>query len=404
MAADSSARHVALVVAAASMVAVARGAYYPLTTDSNCHCYWTNESTATYFSHHQFFDFRSLGQYVNVPKPLDSFAGNANANATSAYFSSLGFGNAWDLQSWNNTALMALNKTDINDATVPMVNSPNNIYIERDDPRNSQSATHLTLRTVRHATFQSAAEIESASQGFQFLSVRMQARTRGRAGAVTAMFTYRPPPTPLQTQLVQEADLEILTRDPPAYVQYTNQPSWNSTGDIPQSTRNATLPGGMRWTDWADYRMDWTPGSTAWYVNGQLASRITFQAPRDPSQVIFNSWSDGGSWSGNMSVGDQAFLQIRWIDVVYNSTDPGAGKSGRCQNVCSIDWTTKIGTPVLLTGGGSGNNNGGGPPPWTGGCVSARWEQCAGKNWNGCRSCAAGTTCRYKDDYYSQCL
>lgn len=41
--------------------------------------------------------------------------------------------------------------------------------------------------------------------------------------------------------------------------------------------------------------MDWTPGVTTWYVDGQLASTIPFQAPRDPSQVMFNSWSDGGS-------------------------------------------------------------------------------------------------------------
>jgi beta-glucanase (GH16 family) len=98
--------------------------------------------------------------------------------------------------------------------------------------------------------------------------------------------------------------------------------------------------------------MDWTPGSSTWFVNGQLASRITFQAPRDPALVIFNTWSDGGSWSGNMSVGGEAYMQIRWIDIVYNSTDPGAGRQGGCRNVCSIDETTKIGTPVLLTGGG----------------------------------------------------
>jgi hypothetical protein len=37
-------------------------------------------------------------------------------------------------------------------------------------------------------------------------------------------------------------------------------------------------------------------------------------------------------------------------------------------------------------------------------CVSAKYGQCAGKNWNGCKGCAAGSTCRYQNDYYSQCL
>ncbi|SPQ23508.1 2fc42d3a-522a-4e46-978d-7b12d4082f31 [Thermothielavioides terrestris] len=398
MSAEPSSRSLALVIAAASLVAVARGAY-PLTMDSNCNCYKTNLTTSNYFSHHQFFDFRSLWQYVNVPQPIDSFEGNAQAQPPSPYFTNPAFANAWDIQNWNNTALMALNDSTISDATVKMVNSPNNIYIEQDN-----GATHLTLRTVRHATFQSAAEIESQSQGFQFLSVRMRARTTGAKGAVTAMFTYRPPPTPLNTQLVQEADLEIRTQDPPMYVQYTNQPSWNSTGDIPAATRNVTLPDGWRWSDWAEYRMDWTPGSSTWYVNGRLVSQITFQAPRDPSQVIFNSWSDGGSWSGPMQVGSQAYLQIQWIEMVYNSTDPGAGRTGGCRNICTIDETTKLGTPALLTGGSSpsqpGNPGNAGPA----GCVSAKYGQCAGKNWNGCRNCAAGSTCRYQNDYYSQCL
>lgn len=349
MPADRCTRSHVFVVAAASLLAVARGAY-PLTTDSNCNCYKTNATTSNYFSHHLFFDFRSLSQYVGVPKPIDSWDGNAQASPPSPFFTNPGFGSAWDIQNWNNTGTMALNNTNISDATVEMVNSPNNIYIERDSS-NSQ-ATHLTMRTIRHSTFQSASEIESQSGGYQFLSVRMNARTQGASGAVTAMFTYRPPPTPLDFMRVQEADLEIRTQDPPRYVQYTNQPSWNTTGDIPDATRNVTLPGGKQWSDWADYRMDWNPGSTTWYVNGQQVSHITFQAPRDPAQVIFNSWSDGGSWSGLMKVGDEAYLQVRWIEMVYNNTDPGAGKTGGCKNVCSIDETTKLGTPVLMNGGG----------------------------------------------------
>ena len=39
-----------------------------------------------------------------------------------------------------------------------------------------------------------------------------------------------------------------------------------------------------------------------------------------------------------------------------------------------------------------------------GGCTSKKYEQCAGKNWNGCKSCAGGTTCKFQNDYYSQCL
>lgn len=355
---ENGLRPLTLLVAAASLVAVARGAY-PLTTDSNCGCYMTNATRSNYFAHHQFFDFRSLTQYVNVTKPITKWEENERAETTSPYFRSRQWTDAWAIQNWNNTNLLKLNNTDVNDATVKMVNTPNNIFFERDSNGGNNANTFMTMRTIRHDGFQSSSEFESRSSGYQFLSIRMFARTKGAPGAITAMFTYRPPPTPHNMALVQEADLEIRTRDPPTYVQYTNQPSWNATSDIPDATRNVSLPGGRRWSDWATYRMDWTPGSTTWFVNGQLHSTISFQAPRDPAQVMFNSWSDGGSWSGPMKVNDQASMQIQWIELVYNNTDPGNVKTGRCVNVCSIDETTRLGTPVLMTGNAGGQY----PPP-----------------------------------------
>lgn len=58
-----------------------------------------------------------------------------------------------------------------------------------------------------------------------------------------------------------------------------------------------------------------------------------------------------------MTVGSSAEMQIQWIDVVYNSTDPtpgnpstNPGAGGNCVNTCSIDLTSKTGTPVLISG------------------------------------------------------
>ena len=42
----------------------------------------------------------------------------------------------------------------------------------------------------------------------------------------------------------------------------------------------------------------WTPGSSDWYVNGEQVASIQFQAPVDPALILFNSWSNGGEWSG----------------------------------------------------------------------------------------------------------
>lgn len=339
---------------------------YQQVSDDQCDCYMTNGTNGAFFSTHKFFDFRSMSQYVNVPAVISDMNDASQAEAASDYFNSQEWTESWGIQVWNNTQNM-----QSGDASVFMVNSASNVYIEQNKDNNADSDTWLTLRTVRLADFQSAAEFESINQGYHFVSARMYARTVGAPGAITAMFTYRGNDNP---NLLQEADLEIRTLDPPDVIQYTNQPSYNPTGDaVPASTRNATVPVG--WDQWAVHRMDWSPSSTMWYVDGVNVSQIQFQTPRDPSMVIFNSWSDGAAWSGNMTEGSEAYLQIQWIELIYNSTStdtsedpPRSHRSGRlsslarrddagsCKRVCSVDDTTKIGSPVMLQGGASGNS------------------------------------------------
>ncbi|KAL2147653.1 hypothetical protein VTI28DRAFT_8107 [Corynascus sepedonium] len=54
---------------------------------------------------------------------------------------------------------------------------------------------------------------------------------------------------------------------------------------------------------------------------------------------------------------------------------------------------------------GGGNNNGGGSNNGGGGsCQVAKWAQCGGQGYTGCTTCAAGSTCRAQNQYYSQCL
>ncbi|KAK5631778.1 hypothetical protein RRF57_007492 [Xylaria bambusicola] len=330
-------------------------------SDQRCNCYLTNETSTDYFTTHSFFDFRALAQYAKVPSPIADPYDSSDADETSDYFLKEDWANVWGIQSWNNS-----DSVDSGDVPVLLVNSPNNIYIQENTDENPSSQTFLTMRTIRYRGYQSAAEFESISKAYHFLSVRMYARTFGAPGAVTAMFTYRDDGNGTDLTTVQESDLEIRTQDPKDKVQYTNQPSYNAAGyDIPQSTRNVTTPIQADWTQWSIHRMDWTPKDTTWYIDGNKVASIAFQVPRDPSQVIFNAWSDGGEWSGNMTVGSEAYMQIQWIEMVYNSTgdekttdkrDDGTIRSlwnvkraeEGCQNICSIDKTPTIGTPVLL--------------------------------------------------------
>ncbi|TVY82615.1 Xylanase/beta-glucanase, partial [Lachnellula suecica] len=236
--------------------------------------------------------------------------------------------------------------------------------------------------TSRLPDFQSAAEIDSAEKDYHYLSARFFARVIGSPGACAGLFTYLSPDDN-NPQSVQEADIEILTSGPRNAVQYTNQPSQDKNGnDNPEATVNSTIPGERDWTLWNAYRVDWMPGMTSWYVNGESVANISFQAPKDPAGLYVNMWSDGGLWTGNMSLYDEAFLQIQWIEIAYNTSGPYAGAKNKrgsdgvglegalvkrkgtpgCKVVCGVDEKVNVtGTPAVLY-----NNTGMAPVGWKG--------------------------------------
>jgi len=230
--------------------------------------------------------------------------------------------------------------------------------------------------------------VDSVAASYHYLSLRAYARVIGSNGACAGLFTYLPPTTgstaavpnnPASDPTVQEADIEILTSGPRTKVQYTNQPSVDTSGNaMEQATSNSTIPGGALWSSWNLYRMDWTPTRTIWWVNNVKVASISFQVPRDPASVILNMWSDGGSWTSTMAPYEYAYFQIQYLDLVFNSStstskrdlgkdggdvgssdDTGVfGKLTRrtdevkgCKVVCGVDEGTAamtVGTPVLL--------------------------------------------------------
>ncbi|KAF4617966.1 hypothetical protein G7Y89_g15016 [Cudoniella acicularis] len=341
---------------------------------AECSCFRTNESSSGYFTNHRFLDYRNVAPVPSaVPNVITNITNATNALATSDFFVDSDWTQDWTVQNWNNSDSM-----ESSGATVLMVNSPNNVYIEKSTDNDPTYSTYLTLRTARLPGFQSAAEIDSVEKDYHYVSARFFARVTGSPGACAGMFTYLANDDP---QKIQEADIEILTKDPRNAVQYTNQPSVNAQGNIlTQATANTTVPFVRDWSVWNVYRVDWMPGMTSWYVNGQSVANIAFQTPRDPAGLIINMWSDGGSWTGNMSLYDEAYLQIQWMEVVYNTSGPYTGSSKRdvgfgasgtlekrkgtpgCKVVCGIDEKVNVtGTPALLY-----NNTGMAPMGWKG--------------------------------------
>ncbi|KAI1772317.1 glycoside hydrolase family 16 protein [Hypoxylon cercidicola] len=326
----------ATVLAAASLLAPQP--VNAATAALNCHCYLTNGSRPQYFVNHQFLDFRNIAN-PRIPGVINNRTAATNAGVTHPYFNSTTFANTWAVNAWVSGSP---------DQTVYSTYSRNDVYIATNSDGNPNSRTYMSMRTYRHpaanGNFQESAEIQTRSPNYRYVSMRMYARTRGAPGAVTAMFTYRGGAT---DDAVQEADLEVLTRDGTNQAHYTNQPSSANGTARPLATNKVTIP---TWSAWRIHRFDWAPDVSTWYVDGRPVNNNTYQVPRDPATLLFNVWSDGGRWSGPMASGQSAFMDVQWIEILYNNTDYPS-RYAHCANVCSVDLGTPPGVVALVSSG-----------------------------------------------------
>ena len=318
----------------------------------SCDCYVTNSTSSAYYTSHRFFDFRNFNSsdgfdYSEEPANVTNSEDQGLEPSQRGFLNSTDFTKDWMIRTWGRDRSLP-------DTPVAFQNSAQNVYIQTqpDDP----SMTELVLRTHRNSNFSSTAEVESNQRNLFYASIRIRARIHGASGAVAGMFTYLNDST--------ESDIEILTRDPTNEIRYTNQPSEKDGLTVKQAEVDATLPDGGVWTDWNTHRLDWTKELSAWYVNDQLAAKNTYGIPSLPSYLTLNLWSDGANWSGNMTVGEAAYLEIQWIEMVFNTSGPATGyhaedndstsskskkrRSGGCDTICAVDGVQQAGFPEVV--------------------------------------------------------
>ncbi|KAL8905536.1 MAG: hypothetical protein Q9171_006632 [Xanthocarpia ochracea] len=295
----------------------------PNSTTQECSCYQAASNREALFLNHQFFDFRSLANEpfasnLTAPPPIDNSQDGGIEPLTSPFFDTGSFGDYFIPASWS---------TNVSEVSpVLMVNSHQNVYLTRDS---LDSPVHLTLRTNRLASFQSASGLQTTETAYMHGSIRIRARVAGSPGACAGIFTY------LNDE--QESDIEILTRDDRSTMRATNQPGVDPNGNvIPEASTPITIsqPGETAngsWTDWNDYQLNWLPGQSEWLINGVSKLNKTYGVPTEPSNIQIRIWSDGSSWPGNMTVGGLATLDIEWIDLVYNTSREAP--EGTCKTI-----------------------------------------------------------------------
>lgn len=347
-----------------------------------CDCYTVSGPDPGYFQHHRFWDFRQVplnAQAIkdftfqpagtqNVASPA---AANYEPNAAPVLLKDTPFAADWTIEDWHRSGSQLF--------PIPIANSNKNAFLTRSLVGGGSS--FLAMRTRRFERYSSTAEIVTRVTNFMHVSFRVRLRILGNDEQILApllveeqqlrarrdlptaeilaqnvdprvqrMATLQPPSTGACVGIftffsrTSESDIEILTSDPPNRAHYANQPDYDPVRNIVIPGSQVAVDAHVPWTTWSTYRLDWLPGMSRWYVENQLQASLTYGVPVDPSRLIVNIWSDGGLWSGNLTVGNSVHLGIEWIEMTYNLT----GEAPRpCNVVCRVDGVRNPGIPEV---------------------------------------------------------
>ena len=159
------------------------------------------------------------------------------------------------------------------------------------------------------------------------------------------------------------------------------------------------------------------PGARRVAVSGSI-SNVPYGAFKnaDNSLVVVLTNNNGGAQSAVLAFSG------------YDASSASAWVTDNSRAVASLGVTLSGGrvtvsiparSVVTVRMNGTGNTN---PPPSTTagpttapnptttsapnptGCTVALYGQCGGQGYTGCTTCAAGSTCKFSNDWYSQCL
>ncbi|KAG9831372.1 concanavalin A-like lectin/glucanase, partial [Aureobasidium melanogenum] len=152
----------------------------------------------------------------------------------------------------------------------------------------------------------SVAQLETEYSDILYASVRTVAKISNVPGTTNAFIFY--------ANDTQEVDFAFLTSDISKAWLTNEQTSYGS----PYSTYSVAAPADAN-TAWHEYRLDWLPGASKFYIDGVLVQTITDNVPTTPGSWIWNNWSNGNAWTQGPPLADSV-LKIRSIDAYFNRT------------------------------------------------------------------------------------
>ncbi|KAG9678204.1 concanavalin A-like lectin/glucanase, partial [Aureobasidium melanogenum] len=162
-----------------------------------------------------------------------------------------------------------------------------------------------------------------------YASVRTVAQASPVNGTVHGFFMYM--------NDTQETDIEIRTGDP-GHVHFTNQQTHPGNGE---TTHAVAAPSTMA-SAFHEYRYDWLPTGTNFYIDGMLVMSINRNVPSEAGWLMWNSWSNGYAWTFGPPAQDNILL-IRSVEAYFNRTSTDTSE-------CEADSNTGTGSAVTTAG------------------------------------------------------
>ncbi|KAK6070881.1 hypothetical protein SCUP234_09970 [Seiridium cupressi] len=291
------------------------------TSAKQCSSFSTNGSAASNFANYRFYDMRNIPN--DTWDTLQNTTGSSNASAA-AFTNDMSWRLDWAPRN-------GLRVPDANSGTISIDYQSKNVAMRNVVDRSDNNVTTaLGLATYREdQSSQQSSGIDFCKTDLMYISLRVRTRISGAKGACAGFFTYKNDTT--------EIDIEVLTRNDNTTLGLKTQPTVDDSGDeIKGSQFNMSFPFGLIREDWMTYRLDWVASHVVWYVEGVQMAGTTVNVPVDPSHLYINLWGNGGTWTGEMALGQSALLEIQWVELAYNlSNTTPVVQDGT--NICNLD-------------------------------------------------------------------
>lgn len=176
------------------------------------------------------------------------------------------------------SALTSVPSDDLVISTYPIGSSPFTQLYTKSNVAVASKSLQLKVPGGQTTSPILGAEISTKDKDILYGSVRTTMKASTVAGTCHGAFFYKDDN--------QEVDIEIITGHTYEGVHYTNQ---KSSANSAASTLGKDLPSDAT-TVFQEYRIDWVPGRTDFYLDGRLQSSLTDNVPSTPGSWLWNNW------------------------------------------------------------------------------------------------------------------